>query len=492
MELSVVAFVLLAAAALVGSWLVWRGLRGRVVDDHPFCRRCGFDLFGLPDASTRCPECGSDLSAKAIRIGRREVRGRALAGGIALIVPWTLLVAAIGVAWFNGVDVNRYKPISWLTRQADAAAVGELSRRQMAGELSDDQFATVMNAALAAQADKGRPWLTGWGDMIERARINGKLSDERWQTYAKQAAPLKLVARPRVRVGDPIPIEVRFDGARAANRSRLDIHLRVLRATIEDTRLGGLLPEDTSGGSVGKGLSGQPSGWVTKEVLRIPGADLARHVGKGRTVRAEVIGAVYDGQGSPGLDRQVCALDQVLTDTITVVPENEPTVELVRGDATMRDRLAQIIKVESNTRGKLVTSSGPVLHVDRGSEARLRVRANSPPIGLAFRVILRDRRAREFPLNAIDFRPNVISSWFAATELDGFDADVVDVVLRPSPVRAAETVELTRIWDEELVFPDVPVYWEEGVTRPTTLPAWRKRRGGSRPPPDWFWNKPRS
>src|SRR5688572_29350260 len=119
MDVAALAFASLAAAALVGAFPVWRGLRGRGVDDHPICRRCGFDLSGRPKARDRCPGCGSDLSArKAIRIGRRERRPRALAGGIALILPWTLLVAAIGVAWYGDTDVNRYKPVWWLIREA--------------------------------------------------------------------------------------------------------------------------------------------------------------------------------------------------------------------------------------------------------------------------------------------------------------------------------------------------------------------------------------
>jgi cytochrome c-type biogenesis protein CcmH/NrfF len=36
---------------LLGVLLVVRGMRGRAVDDHPICRRCGFDLFGRPEGS---------------------------------------------------------------------------------------------------------------------------------------------------------------------------------------------------------------------------------------------------------------------------------------------------------------------------------------------------------------------------------------------------------------------------------------------------------
>ena len=35
-------------------------VRGKQIDDHPWCRQCRFDLFGLRPLVT-CPECGYDL-----------------------------------------------------------------------------------------------------------------------------------------------------------------------------------------------------------------------------------------------------------------------------------------------------------------------------------------------------------------------------------------------------------------------------------------------
>ena len=60
----------------LGLALLLLGVRGRRIDDHPICRRCGFDLFGLPAGSERCSECGAEVRRRrAIRIGRRKVDG---------------------------------------------------------------------------------------------------------------------------------------------------------------------------------------------------------------------------------------------------------------------------------------------------------------------------------------------------------------------------------------------------------------------------------
>ena len=54
--------------------LLWLGLRGQPVDDHPHCRNCGYDLFGRPPGGGVCPECGADLRRKGIRFGQRARR----------------------------------------------------------------------------------------------------------------------------------------------------------------------------------------------------------------------------------------------------------------------------------------------------------------------------------------------------------------------------------------------------------------------------------
>jgi hypothetical protein len=60
------------AAFTIGSLgliLLIIGLRGWRIDDHPWCRKCRYDLSGL-DEPAACPECGADLARRrAVRIG---------------------------------------------------------------------------------------------------------------------------------------------------------------------------------------------------------------------------------------------------------------------------------------------------------------------------------------------------------------------------------------------------------------------------------------
>jgi hypothetical protein len=80
--------VLLVILGLSGLLMFARGWRGKLLDDHPLCRRCGFDLFGRPAGSNACSKCGADLAGpQAIVVGhRRRYHGLILLGGAIAIL----------------------------------------------------------------------------------------------------------------------------------------------------------------------------------------------------------------------------------------------------------------------------------------------------------------------------------------------------------------------------------------------------------------------
>jgi hypothetical protein len=182
------------------------GLRGRRVDDHPLCRRCGFDLTGRPDESTRCAECGADLARRravraghrerrrAVRAGHRERRRGPLTVGTLLLLATVVPAGIVGGGRLRGVDWNRYKPQWWLMSEADGKdvaasdlALAELLRRMTADGLSDANRATLVARALDQQGDPAKRWLRTWGEVVEQARAGGHVSDEQWVRYLRQA-----------------------------------------------------------------------------------------------------------------------------------------------------------------------------------------------------------------------------------------------------------------------------------------------------------------
>ena len=185
-------------SALLGTWLLLRFIRGRRTDDHPLCRRCTFDLTGLPATSTRCPECGADLAVpRAIRTGhvvRSKLAGLAAIFFLLLAMPF---FAAQVLDRTSTVELVRYKPAFWLAYDARsnyrrAAALNELLNRFQTGKLAAGGLSALVDHALAQQADHARTWDAAWGDFVERAERLGAVSATQWSRYIDQMIRIEL------------------------------------------------------------------------------------------------------------------------------------------------------------------------------------------------------------------------------------------------------------------------------------------------------------
>ena len=66
--------LLIPGATVLGAVLLVLGLRGRLLDDHPVCAKCRFDLHGLDLERTTasCPECATRISDRSPRTGNRK------------------------------------------------------------------------------------------------------------------------------------------------------------------------------------------------------------------------------------------------------------------------------------------------------------------------------------------------------------------------------------------------------------------------------------
>ncbi len=116
-------------ALLIGVVLTWLGLRGRRVDNHPICRRCRRDLFGLGSDSAACPECGADLTTYNIRTGTRVRRSRFIYVGATLAVLGLLALTPLTMTLMLGARANGMKPL-WLLMWESARYLSEDGRRR--------------------------------------------------------------------------------------------------------------------------------------------------------------------------------------------------------------------------------------------------------------------------------------------------------------------------------------------------------------------------
>ena len=228
-----------AVAALAGVALAAVGLRGRLADDHPHCRRCGFDLFGREGAGGKCPECGADLSRpRAVRQGLRQRRGGLVAAGVLLLLPAVMVAGLAGYAAVQGVRVQAMKPLWWIAwesrsglRATREAAMDEwILRSGLTGSrstLTVGQTDALFDRVLELQADRSTPWDAMWGSAIESAHEGGGVSPERWQRYVRQAfeGTLTLHVEPRVAKGDAFPMSMSQSGVRRGEPGQMRIFL---------------------------------------------------------------------------------------------------------------------------------------------------------------------------------------------------------------------------------------------------------------------------
>jgi ribosomal protein L37E len=236
------------ATFAVSTVLVLIALRGRRVNDHPLCRRCGFDLFGKPPESTVCSECGADLGRRrAVRVGQRE-RQRWL-----LQVAGPMLAISVGWSGLLGWDAarltdwNRHKPVWWLMREVDGrpgptrdAALVELGRRIAGRSLPPDRSSALVDRALDWQADAGKPWSPGWGVVVESARAADRLTYDKWERYMAQSVtftleafkPGKLFGRGETQESDEgVGLRIRR-GPDRVGRARFTVELQLNQGTV--------------------------------------------------------------------------------------------------------------------------------------------------------------------------------------------------------------------------------------------------------------------
>ena len=438
MDLAVV--FILAVVATAGVCLVVQGHRGRVTDDHSFCRRCGFDLTGRPAAGGRCAECGANLVAAAIRVGNRRRRPGLLVAGASMVAAAAMPALVQTALTVTHTDPIRYEPIGWLLREVARSpdsslppATDELCRRLRSGRLSPADQARIVAAALGYQADLSRRWDRRWGDAIEALNATGHLPAADWKAYLAHDQPATLTVRPRVAVGGPIPFEVHGEvrGGTAANPPttvRPDC-----RAAVPGTAPA-LAP------AIGSCRFGQH--FKMAGTLDLPPAVWGQLRPGPQPIVVAVTGAAGTVMPNPALFAPI-----TLAGNWTLLPPGDPGVELYRDEAT-----AAAVQ-------RLLTAH--VYVRDNGTLGLEAMAVNDLPADIACDVFLVAGQKRWTATNSVCVRKG--RSWpsddgpVIFRDVNTLTDDRVDVVLRPSAAAAARTVAVTRVLDHEFVFHDVRV-----------------------------------
>jgi hypothetical protein len=432
MSLPAILLLLSIVPTIAAIALLIVGIRGRRVDGHPLCRRCGFDLIGLPPTSVACSECGADLrAARATRTGHRVRRGGMIVISLTLLIPSVVWLGAIGYAMTADVQWAQHKPVWWLLRdaQTDPASMSELLTRLGAGKLSRSDIDAAVARALAMQADRTVPWNGGWGDVVEQSRIAGAVSEADWARYARQAVVLSMRARPRVARGDAIWVEVTLDELRVGRKWTPDVY-----GVEKSRRIDGIESANAAVGGFSFGRRDRRP-LTSGSLLKEPRITAALPLG------AKKLSVTYEIELSSFSQPTPTTTQDVETNFVL---RDLPTVEVHEDNEAWAT-------VASSTRISAATyfPSGDLSVI---------VQATAPAtLDLAYDVFARLPDGRELKLSSFTARRGTQQTARCLGTAGRLDANVtqIDVVLRPSVHVALQSLDLTRlcageVWKREL------------------------------------------
>jgi hypothetical protein len=459
-------FLLFVAAMLAAGAvsLLVRGFRGRRIDDHPLCRKCGFDLTGRVEGSDRCPECGIDVTAAgAVQIGHKRRWAGAIVGGLALLLLAGVAATPPVLSRVSQFSVQQYKPMWLLRRDAESPNVAtrntamiEIMRRVNSNGLTDGNLKDLAVFGLAVQGDPSKPWHKIWASIVQIAYGKQLLTRDQWALFARQAVKIELLIRPRVRRGDPVIIGLRKSAPRGGDNLSLVLAYDSRDRTISVNDIP--MPNEKNG-SYSSGRSGIGGSGTSTSFEQIDVTELLDRLPDGKcTLRIRSLLKVRESWGEEAAE--MTRIDSDLTGTFDLRPASEPAVT-VQMDESPRVDVERAIKVDE-------------LRVPAGNDPHVGtiVEIGGPPVGLGFKVVGR-AGGKEWKFGSFACPAATTShSWSLGASVDDLPTDVnaMDVVFTPDTETAARSLNTFDIWGHEVIFKGVKIVREKPASRPTTYP----------------------
>ena len=455
-----------AVLGLLGLWLLYWSLLHDRSKGRRRCPKCWYNMSGTQ--SMRCSECGLETKLeREFRKTRRRWRW--------VFVALLSFAGSFGLTYPHARDFdwNTIKPVWLLKSQGEAdsaqglAARRELVRRLQAGRLSSRQIQTVVEHALAIQADPNAYWsgprlaLNGtWGAVIETAWDNDWLSQEQVGRYTQTAFGQSFTVEPRatIRSGAPLPVRFKTGPPRLSDRWRIfnpGGEILIALAEVESITIGEIqIPYRRNPAAIGQSGMG---GWMTEPALECdlpPGKHTVRFVWD-FAVRKQIRGQLW--VATPTLEPDPAAdlahWKEVLEFEIEVVPADESVVQLV-ADQAIHDEIRDAIQIEL-----IATQLAIGRHRFHGQKGMILV--DTVPMDLSFDVFCRSGGI-EKKIGAIFVRGGVNDIENAQRITDDPktlfpNAAEVDVIFRTNMVPAERTIDSIAVWDGEIIIENVPL-----------------------------------
>lgn len=428
-----ITIVLPALALLLAWWMFFRGLRGKKIDHHPWCRRCRFDLHGLPTAQARCPECGADLARRrAIGQGQRRKRPAIVIVSLLLAVPATWFALRNGRDWARDHNWSADMPTWWLAIRVDSTDIlaaseawKEMNCRMLKGKLSRTRVQSLVEHEIDARKTLAH---ADWLDFAADALSDQWLTDQQRNDLVKSVILPSLAVRPVIAQGEPVALTLH------------DLNVRQKTAPIV-----GSVTATCMGLRVGETDLAPPIEQIDVRAASFGfGAPLEAPANLAPGVYTITTNWRVRSQSQLSNDQPVVT-EFTVSDSALLRVLHGASVQLFRLPLFERE-MRQAVELW-NVEELVDSSSGEV------SCSMSMGWSEQPPIPFVGDIILRtgswSRRIGSCSPRNITL-DNVI--------LDApLGVDRIDVILRPNADLARKTLDLTWIWGRDIVFHDVAV-----------------------------------
>ena len=463
-----------------GVAMILFGLRGRRVGDQPACGACGFDLGASAEGTETCTECGSGLKRPgAVRRGRRRRRPIVIALGALMVLAPLGLLGAVGYAILTGVNLDTHKPIAVLKWELERA--GSSRSRSIAEELRDRltrketprrQYDQIVDLALEVQGNTAHPWSTAWGEVIAEADMSSRLNKERSERFRRQAAILDIRARPRVRIGEVLPVSVLMKESRVGAATDLVTMVHSAECRLDGEVLNEALPTDrrndlrrahpASGYVVmlyhtrPRGMSYGARGLLLKLPESAKPGLYSLRVKLAVDTRSSRMGVVLGTKSSAKSSADSKSVEVELPVELV----EGPTVELAPPDKAVSQLMELRLEPIRVMNGGIYSAAGR-------DAATIHFNIADLPLGVDFGVKLRSGQrtwdmgrlssGTTCEMTELDYIYGFSGSDRVLSSAESLSTEHVDVILTPNAAAAAKTVDLFRIFGEEIVYKDVEV-----------------------------------
>jgi hypothetical protein len=408
---------ILVRLVIRGKWVAWA---------HPVCSRCHFNLQGLPESSTRCPECGEELW----KVRRNAIwKRRWISLGIsALLILLTLWVVQRDMSIRT---INEYAPTFALFQEARSRnlhweGLYELHSRMNWGRLSESQKSELLEIALAEAKTSGGDWL------IRDFRRSGQLPPSR-------LTPIVLKY-----------LNPRFDMRPILGRDELLI-IRATGVNPPLCRVRYTVTIAIDGADLSFATDSTPQ-WPASRPLSIDfnfpqAAPLLARLSDGEhhlTITASVDAIALDDNSLIASRKFVNGLP------FTLLPPGQSSVKLIRPADTSAQR--NFLELQE------VYFDGIAPNFRRfGISPHALMNSTSPPgdIPMSYRVYIRDGKREQLLGSLLLF--GYERFWLPPKTLPSSPGPNADVIFRPDPQLAATKFEITQILGAEFTQKNVPL-----------------------------------